>query len=47
MNQEVEFFVKLRDTGQTLVDMAKQRIELLTPPEIKEDTQIPKENNLH
>jgi hypothetical protein len=39
MNQEVEFYVKLRDTGQTLVDIAKQRIEFLTPPEVKEDTE--------
>jgi len=39
MNQEVEFYVKLRDTGQTLVDIAKQRIELLTPLEVKEDTE--------
>jgi hypothetical protein len=39
MNQEVEFYVKLRDTGQTLVDIAKQRIELLTPPEVKEENE--------
>jgi hypothetical protein len=37
MNKEVEFIVKLRDTGQSLVDAANQYIEFLTPPEVKED----------
>jgi hypothetical protein len=44
MNQEVEFYVKLRDTGQALVDIAKQRIELLTPPEVKEETKTTNDN---
>ena len=44
MNAEVEFFVKLRDTGQALVDIAKQRIELLTPPEVKEETKTTNDN---
>jgi hypothetical protein len=37
LNKEVEFMVKLRDTGQSLVDAANQYIEFLTPPEVKED----------
>ena len=39
MNKEVEFIVKLRDTGQSLVDAANQYIEFLTPPEVKEDNE--------
>ena len=46
MNAEVEFFVKLRDTGQALVDIAKQRIELLTPPEVKEETKTTNDNEV-
>ena len=46
MNKEVEFFVKLRDTGQALVDIAKQRIELLTPPEVKEETKTTNDNEV-
>jgi hypothetical protein len=44
MNQEVEFYVKLRDTGQALVDIAKQRIEFLTPPQVKEEPKTTKDN---
>jgi hypothetical protein len=38
--------VKLRDTGQALVDIAKQRIELLTPPEVKEETKTTNDNEV-
>jgi hypothetical protein len=37
VNKEVEFIVRLRDTGQSLVDAANQYIEFLTPPEFKEN----------
>ena len=39
MNKEVEFIVRLRDTGLSLVDAANQYIEFLTPPEVKEDNE--------
>jgi hypothetical protein len=39
LNKEVEFIVRLRDTGQSLVDAANQYIEFLTPSEVKEDNE--------